>query len=334
MKVLFIGGSGNISTACSRLALEKGIDLYLFVRGQSALPFAREVKTIRGDIRDLRQAKDALRGQEYDAVVDWVAFRPEHVEMDIELFRGRTRQYVFISSASVYKRPLDKLPITEAAPLGNSYWEYARNKIACEELLRRSHSAEAFPITIVRPSHTYSEFWIPSAVGGHDYTVIDRMKRGKKIIVHGNGQSLWVMTHSSDFAKGLVGLLGNRHAIAESFHITSDEVLTWDQIYRTMGEAACVQPDLIHIPPEFIHLFDERTGAGLLGEKAHSVVFDNTKIRDAVPDFKATISFAEGMRQSIAWFEADEARKTVNPEKNQIMDRTAQEFIKAHADIS
>jgi nucleoside-diphosphate-sugar epimerase len=334
MKVLFIGGSGNISTACSRLALERGIELYLFTRGQSPVSFSGRARTIYGDIRNRQQVADALKNHKFDAVVNWVAFEPEHVETDIDLFRGRTQQYIFISSASAYRRPPDQLPITEAAPLSNLFWQYARDKIACEDRLNRAHLDEGFPVTIVRPSHTYGESWIPCAVGGHDYTVIDRMKRGRKIIVHGNGQSLWVMTHNSDFAKGLIGLLGNRNSIGESYHITSDEVLTWDQIYRTMGHAVGVQPDLIHISPEFIKRFDERTGAGLLGEKAFSTVFDNAKIKHAVPGFQATVSFAEGMRRCIEWFESEERRKTVSEAKNEIMDRIIQAYQVAQTGIS
>jgi nucleoside-diphosphate-sugar epimerase len=213
--------------------------------------------------------------------------------------------------------------------LENPFWQYSRNKIACEQLLLQAYREKQFPVTIVRPSLTYGETWIPCAVGGHDYTVPDRMKRGRKIIVHGDGQSLWTMTHNSDFAKGFVGLLGNVQAIGESFHITSDEVMTWDQIYRTLGAAVGVQPALIHIPSEFIQAFDPRTGESLWGDKAYSVVLDNSKIKRFVPEFKATVTFAEGMRKSIAWFEADPRRKRANEAANKVMDRIIEAYESA-----
>jgi nucleoside-diphosphate-sugar epimerase len=326
MKVLFIGGTGNISAACARLALDKGIELSLFTRGRSTQPMPAGVDIIRGDIRDREQAAAALKNREFDAVVNWVAYEPGHVETDIALFRGKTRQYVFISSASAYQKPPAHYLITEATPLANPFWQYARDKIACEETLKRAYREDGFPATIVRPSLTYGETWIPCAVGGHDYTVVDRMRKGQKIVVHGDGQSLWTMTHNTDFAKGLIGLLGNPVSIGEHYHITSDEVLTWDRIYRTIGHAAGVEPDLIHIPSDFINLFDAKMGASLLGDKAYSVVCDNTKIKTAVPGFRATVSFAEGIKGSLAWFEADPGRKTVSEAANQMMDRIIQAY--------
>jgi len=329
MKVLFIGGSGNISTACSMLALEQGIDLYLLNRGVSPMPFGGIAKMLRGDIRDKSQAARLLSNHEFDAVVNFVAFVPEHIENDIELFRHRTHQYIFISSAAVYQRVPLHLPITEESPRSNPIWQYASDKIACEDRLYRAYDSEGFPVTIVRPSHTYSKSWVPAAVGGHDYTVIDRIKHGKLIIVHGDGQSRWVLTHSSDFAKGLIRILGKPSAIGESYHITSDEILTWNQIYETMGQAACVRPNLIHIPSEFINRFDARTGAGLLGEKDFSAAFDNSKIKRTVPEFRASITFAAGMHASVEWFEADEDRRGVNEERNQMMDRIIEEYQSA-----
>jgi nucleoside-diphosphate-sugar epimerase len=334
MKALFIGGTGNISTACSILALEKGIELYLFTRGKSPLPFSGTAKIFHGDIRNQRQTADILKDYVFDAVVDFAAFTPAHVAADVELFRRRARQYIFISSAATYQRSPGKLPITEDTPLSNPVWQYASDKIACEERLSHAYLSEGFPVTIVRPSHTYSESWIPAAVGGHDYTVIERMKRGRKIIVHGDGQSLWVLTHSNDFAKGLIGILGNREFIGESYHITSDEVLTWNQIYETIGRAAGVQPDLIHIPSAFINRFDAGTGAGLLGEKDFSAVFDNSKIKRAVPEFRASITFAAGMRECIKWFQADEGRKTVDNGRNEMMDRIIEEYQHTRADFA
>jgi nucleoside-diphosphate-sugar epimerase len=334
MKVLFIGGTGNISTACARLALEKGIDLYLFRRGKSPTPPPPMAKLLHGDIRDKSQATTILRNHQFDVVVDFVAFTPEHIETDIELFRHKSQQYIFVSSAAVYQRTPAQLPITEASPISNPVWQYARDKIACEEILTRAYVSEGFPMTIVRPSLTYSEFWVPAAVGGHDYTVIDRMKRGQKIIVHGDGQSLWVMTHSGDFAKGLIGILGNGSCIGESYHITSDEILTWDRIYETMAHAAGVQPNLIHIPSEFINRFDAQTGTGLLGEKDFSAVFDNSKIKQTVPEFQASITFAAGMRECIKWFEADEDRKAVDACRNEVMDRIIEEYSQIRAGMA
>ena len=326
MRVLFIGGTGNISTACARLALDRGIELSMFTRGRSTQPIPEGVDIIHGDIRDREQAAAALKNLDFDAVVNWVAYEPGHVETDITLFRGKTRQYIFISSASAYQKPPAHYLITEATPLTNPFWQYARDKIACEERLNRAYRDDGFPATIVRPSLTYGETWIPCAVGGHDYTVVDRMKQGKKIIVHGDGQSLWTMTHNTDFARGLIGLLGNPVSIGEHYHITSDEVLTWDRIYTTIGDAAGIKPDLIHIPSDFISLFDARTGASLLGDKSYSVVFDNTKIKRTASGFRATVSFAEGIRGSLAWFEADPGRKTVSEGANQMMDRIIQAY--------
>ncbi len=329
MRVLFIGGTGNISTACARHALERGIELYLLTRGVSSRPIPEGGRIIRGDIRNRREAAAALAGLQFDAVVNWVAYGPEHVETDIALFNGRIGQYIFISSCSAYQKPPDHYVVTESTPLSNPFWQYSRDKIACEESLGRAHREHGFPVTIVRPSLTYGETWIPGAIGGHDYTLIDRMKKGQKVIVHGDGKSLWVMTHNTDFAKGLVGLLGNEAAIGEQYHITSDEVLTWDQIYRTIGHAAGVEPEMVHIPSDFIKVFDDRIGDGLLGDKAHSVVFDNSKIKRAVPEYCATVSLAEGMKRCIEWFEADAARRTVSSEVNRVMDRIIQAYQKA-----
>jgi nucleoside-diphosphate-sugar epimerase len=329
MNVLFIGGTGNISTACVRLGLEKGLDIHLLTRGKSPRLFDGRAELIVGDIRDRVRIADTLKDREFDAVVDWVAYLPEHVETDIAIFRRRIKQYVFISSATVYQKPPQHYPISESTPLGNPFWQYARDKIACEERLLQASREEGFPITIVRPSLTFGETWIPCAVGGHDFTVIDRMKKGREVIVHGDGQSLWTITHNTDFAKGLIGLLGNPAAIGESFHITADEVLTWDRIYRAMGHAAGVEPKLIHIPSEFINLYDARIGAGLLGDKAFSAVFDNSKIKRAVPEFQAVIPFSEGIRMSLRWFEAEAHRMVANEAMNQLMDRIVRDYRSA-----
>jgi len=329
MKVLFIGGTGNISASCTSLAAERGIELVLFRRGTTPELLPSKVKTIVGDIRDRESASAALRNQEFEAIVDFVAYLPDHVETDIALFRGRTRQYVFISSASVYEKPPAHYVVTESTPVGNPFWQYARDKIACEERLERALREEGFPFTIVRPSYTYGETWIPTAMSVHDYTIVDRMRKGKKIISHGDGQSLWTLTHASDFAKGLIGLLGNPNCIGERYHITSDEVLTWDRIYREIGSAAGVEPDLIHIPSDFIAPFDARVGASLLGDKSYSQVFDNTKIKQLVPSFRATVSFAEGIRRSVEWFEADPSRQAITQGRDDLMDRIIATYKRA-----
>lgn len=317
MKVLFIGGTGTISSACSQLAVERGIELYLFNRGRTARPAAEGAHVLCGDIRDGAATEATLGGFTFDVVVDWIAFTPEHVEADIELFRGHTGQYIFISSASAYQKPPARLPITESTPLDNPYWAYSRAKIACEERLIQAYRAEKFPVTIVRPSHTYDRTRLP--FHGR-YTVIDRMRRDKPVIVHGDGTSLWVLTHHKDFAKGFVGLMGNQRAIGEAFHITSDEVLSWNQIYTILARAAGAEPRLVHVPSEAIAAFDPDWGASLLGDKAHSVIFDNTKIKRLVPDFAASIPFFRGAEEILAWFDADPTRRTVDDAVNRLMD--------------
>lgn len=319
MKVLFIGGTGVISSACSELALARGIELYLLNRGQSqalrAAPAGARV--LHADIRDPEQARAALAGHDFDAVVDWIAFTPDQVAADIELFRGRAGQYIFISSATVYQKPPSRLPITEDMPLGNPFWAYAADKVACEDLLREAAGREGFPATIVRPSHTYDRTKLPTAGG---YTAVARMRQGKPVVVHGDGTSLWVLTHHRDFAVGLVGLLGNAAAVGEAFHITSDELLTWNQIYTLVGRAAGVEPRLVHVPSDIIARCDPEWGAGLLGDKAHSTIFDNSKIRRAVPEFAPAIPFARGAGEMIAWYDADPARRAVDARLDALMD--------------
>lgn len=318
MKVLFIGGTGIISSACTRLAVERGIDLYLLNRGQTSRPIPGSVHQLHGDIRDPASAAEALGDHMFDAVVNWIAFTPDQIETDLALFRNRTAHYVFISSASAYQKPPSGLPITESTPLHNPFWLYSRNKIACEDRLTRAYREEGFPITIVRPSHTYDQTLLP--MDGR-YTVIDRMRKGLPTIVHGDGTSLWTMTHHSDFAKGFVPLLGNPHALGENFHITSDESITWNQIADMMANAAGVEAQIVHVPSDLIAAYDPAWGAGLLGDKAHSVVFDNTKIKRVVPDFVASIPFARGAEEIMAWYDADPARQVVDDATNQMMDR-------------
>lgn len=257
MKVLFIGGTGLISQAVSPLAVDQGIELYLFNRGQRDEFVPEGAKVIKGDIRNPAEAALVLRDYEFDVVVDWIAFTPEHVQADIDLFTGKTKQYIFISSASAYQKPQRNYVITEETPLENPYWEYSRNKIACEQLLMEAYKANGFPVTIVRPSHTYGNTAIPAALtsGQHPWSLIDRIRRGLPLVIHGDGTSLWTLTHNSDFAKGFVGLLGHPEAIGEAIHITSDEVLNWNQIYAAIGQAAGVEPKVVHISTDFITAF-------------------------------------------------------------------------------
>jgi len=318
MKVLFIGGTGVISSACSRFAVETGVDLYLLNRGESTRPVPDGVQIINADIRDKEATHSALGTHEFDAVVNWIGFVPEHIETDLELFRGRTGQYVYISSASVYQTPPERLPITEETPLSNPFWQYSRDKIACEERLMRAYREQQFPVTIVRPSHTYDRSNFP--LKGR-YTPIDRMRKGKKIIVHGDGTSLWVLTHNSDFARGFVPLLGDERAIGEAFHITTDLLLSWNQIYEFAAKAAGTTANIVHIPSDVIAGYDAEWGGDLLGDKAHSMIFDNSKIKRFVPDFSADIPFSRGIEEIVAWHDDDPARQVVDTQLDQLMDR-------------
>jgi nucleoside-diphosphate-sugar epimerase len=318
MRVLFIGGTGVISSACAELAVEKDFELYLLNRGKTKRPVSKKARILLGDIRDRSSAEAALGNRTFDVVVNWVAFTPEHIKRDLELFGGRTGQYIFISSASAYQTPPEKLPVTEHTPLSNTFWEYSRNKIACEKRLFQAYRKGHFPITIVRPSHTYDCTMLPMH---NKYTLVDRMRRGKKVVVHGDGTSLWVLTHHRDFAKGFVGLLGNNKTIGEAFHITSDELLSWNQIYEIIAHAAGAEARIIHIPSEFIAAFDPEWGASLLGDKSHSMIFDNSKIKRFVPNFTATIPFFTGAQEIISWYNADPARQAVDKRENEIIDK-------------
>jgi nucleoside-diphosphate-sugar epimerase len=320
MKALFIGGTGLISSACSELALASGWELFILNRGiDKRYPLPAGAQPLAGDVHgDLNAVRSLLSGRTFDAVVDWVAYTPADIERDLELFAANTRQFVFISSASAYQKPPAHYLITEETPLANPYWEYSRNKIACEERLLRAHKDRSFPVTIVRPSLTYGPSQIPLCVGSwnHPYTVIDRMRRGQKVIVPGDGTSLWVVTWNGDFAKGFVPLLGRDDCIGEIFHITSDEVLTWDQIYIEAARAAGVEPQIVHIPSDLIAAYDPDSIGSLLGDKSRSAVFDNSKIKRFVPTFAATVPWSEGVRRALRWFDSDPARRTIDEEAN------------------
>jgi nucleoside-diphosphate-sugar epimerase len=326
MRVLFIGGTGIISAAASRMAISRGFEVYLLNRG------SRSTDTPGGhdlvaDIHRPEEVRAVLQGLDFDAVVDWTAYTADDIERDIGLFRGRVKQFVFISSASAYQKPPDHYVITESTPLSNPFWEYARDKIACERRLMQAYRDEGFPVTIVRPSMTYGSN-LPIALGGWGtYTLADRLLKGLPVIVHGDGSSLWVVTHADDLAQGILGLLGNERALGEAFHITTDEVLTWNQIYRGIAEALGVEAKIVHIPSDFIgRVVPELTGL-LLGDKTWSVVFDNSKIKEFVPGFQATISFRDGIRRTLDWFAADEKRRVVDDAVNAEMD----DILRAYA---
>lgn len=320
MKILFIGGTGNISVSVSKLAVARGFDLYLLNRGRQnvTIPGA---KTITADITQQAQLEAVLHDHEFDVVVNWIAFTEQDVQRDIELFNGRCGQYIFISSASAYQKPVTHPVITESTPLENPFWQYSRNKIACEERLTHAYRELGFPITIVRPSHTYDNR-IPIGVGNWaSYIVPKRMLAGEPVIVHGDGTLLWVLTHAEDFALGFVGLLGHPQSIGHAFHITSDFVLNWNQIYEQIGDALGVKPNLVHIASDFIAEVEPAQGPGLLGDKAYSVIFDNSKIKRFVPEFVATIPFHLGIRRTMAWYQAEPSRMQVSPDDDALFER-------------
>lgn len=323
MRVLFIGGTGIISSACAPLAIQRGIDLYLLNRGQSTRPAAAGAHLLQADLRQPQSVQAALKDMDFDVVVNWIAFTPPQIDMDIELLRGRIGQYVFISSASAYQKPPACLPVTESTLLDNPYWAYSRAKIACEERLVQAYREEKFPMTIVRPSHTYDKTLIPMHGG---YTNIQRMRQGKPVVVHGDGTSLWTLTHHADFAAGFTGLLGNHQAIGQAFHITSDEWLSWNQIFVIMAKAARGVFEPVYVPSRTIATFDPEWGDSLLGDKAHSMIFDNSKIKRLVPDFKPSIPFARGAEEIIQWYDSDPQHQVINHQFDALLDR----MIAAH----
>jgi nucleoside-diphosphate-sugar epimerase len=329
MKLLFLGGTGIISTACTELAARSGFDLFLLNRGTKPAALPTGVNVLTADIHDPAQTAAALAGHTFDAVVQFIAYKPADIERDIALFRNITKQYVFISSASAYQRPAAHYLVTESTPLANPFWAYSRDKIACEERLMAEHRATGFPVTIVRPSLTYGRSMIPLALNSwrHPWTVPDRMLRGLPVLVHGDGESLWQTTHNTDFAKGLLGLTGQPRAIGEAFHITTDEVLTWNQYYQAVGRALGVEPKLVHIASETLCELEPNLSGGLLGDKASSVVLDNTKIKQFVPSYKATVTFQDGVNQAVAWFRSDPARQSVDPQFSEMYDQ----LLAAHA---
>jgi nucleoside-diphosphate-sugar epimerase len=316
MKALFIGGTGTISTAITELAPKCGFDLYLLNRGSKMELVPEGVKVIEADIYQEEAVREKLKDLTFDVVVDFIAFHTSALERDVRLFQGKTKQFIFISSASAYQKPLSTPFITESTPLYNPYWEYSRNKIACEEYLMKEYRENGFPITIVRPSHTYSDFGVPVAIHGRNgsFSVVDRIRKGKKVIVHGDGNTLWTLTHNTDFAKAFVGLMGNFHAIGEAVQITSDESLSWNQIYAIIGSALGVEPQIVHIPSETLAKVNPELLGGLLGDKSHSVIFDNTKVKRLVPGFTATVRFDQGVRRTLQYILSHPELQKPDPE--------------------
>jgi len=332
MKILFIGGTGIISTSCTREALAQGHELFHLNRGNHPDQVPHGVTTLKADIRDPQQVKKAVAGHIFDCIVNWVAFEPDHVQQDIKLLGPLTSHYIYISSASVYFKPPPHWFITEETPTGNPYWPYAQKKIACEDALLEQHRNNGFPVTIVRPSHTYTKGWIPSPVGSRDFTIAQRMLDGKEVISPGDGQSLWTITHSDDFARGFTGLLGTPEAVGEIFHITSDEARTWDAFYGIIARELGVALRVAHIPSEVVLDISPSLGEGLMGDKSYSMVFDNSRIRSIVPDFKATIPFSEGIHRSLEWFGEDPARKVVDPVKDAEIDKVLNLWARQNAE--
>jgi nucleoside-diphosphate-sugar epimerase len=324
LRVLFIGGNGIISSASSALVVQRGDELTLLNRGRStARPPIEGVRHLVGDADDAASIAAAIGDETFDVVANFRSFSPAKVSRDIELFEGRCRQYVYISSASAYQKPVARLPITESTPLRNPYWQYSRDKIASEELLVAAYRERGFPATIVRPSHTYDRTSIP-ILGG--WTAIDRMRRELPVIVHGDGTSLWTMTHTRDFAVAFAGLLGNDRAVGEAFQITSDEVLTWNHIFELLARAADADFRPVHVASEAIARELPEDGPGLLGDKAHSVIFDNSKVKSLVPEYRAIIPFWRGAQEMVDWHDDDASRQVVDPQLDAAFDRLVERY--------
>jgi len=325
MKALFIGGTGTISMAITRaLSTNPDWELYLLNRGTRKQEIPQGVKVITADVTDEAQTAKALEGMTFDCVCDFIGFVPEQLERDYRLFAGKTKQFMYISSASAYQTPPADYKITEGTPLANPYWEYSRNKIACEDYLMKLYRQEGFPITIVRPSHTYDERNLPLGAHGDNgsWQIIRRMQEGKPVIIHGDGTSLWTITFNTDFAKAFIGLMGNIHAIGEVYHITSDESVTWNQIYAIVADELGVPFKPYYVPSDFLDAvsrYDFR--GGLLGDKSNTVVFDNSKIRRAVPDFVCTVRADQGLRKTVRHMLATPALQKEDPEFDQLCDK-------------
>ena len=331
MKALLIGGTGTISTEISRLCVRKGWDLTLLNRGRTNGLFPEGAKLLKADMADEDGVRAALEGTHWDVVADFIAFTPEQAERDIRLFEGKTDQYMFISSASAYQKPLSSPWITEGTPLHNPYWEYSRNKAKCERILRDAYDQRGFPVTIIRPSHTYCERSVPMALHGNkgSFQVLERICAGKRIIIPGDGTTLWTLTHSRDFAVAFEGLMGNIHALGETFHITGDESLTWNQIHEIVGAALGKEVQAVHIPTETIGLLWPDQAGGLTGDKSNTVLFDNTKIKRAVPAFVQTTNFSRGARECVEYIYSHPECQTPDPEFDAWCDRMIEAWDRA-----
>ncbi len=328
MKVLFIGGTGTISLASASLAAERGMDVTLLNRGSHPELVPAGMRQIAADISDTENVEKLLSGMHFDAVADFNIFTAEQAKRDIALFSGKTEQFLYISSTSAYQKPPSNYPFTESTPVANPFWKYSQDKIACEELFMAAYRAGGFPVTIVRPSHTYDRRGLPLAVMGKKgaWQVVERIRQGKPVIVHGDGLTLWTFTYSTDFAVAFCGLLGNPHALGETFHITSDEAITWNAAYEAIGKALGVKPNLVHIPSEFLAAFDPELLGGLLGDKAYCAIFDNSKIKRAVPEFCCRIRFAEGARRCVDYLLSHPEAQVADPE----FDAWCDKVIAAH----
>lgn len=324
LKVLLAGGTGIISSAVAKRAVALGYDVTVLNRGVSRVrPLPDGVTSVHADVRDRASVRSALGDARFDAVVDFLSFVPEHVSGWVEELRGRAGQYVFISSASAYQTPPTSLPVTESTPLRNPFWQYSRDKIACEDLLIGAYRSEGFPVTIVRPSHTYDSASLPFE---GRWTVLDRMRRGERVVVHGDGSSLWTITHADDVAVGIVGLLGRDAAIGEAFTVTGSEAPTWDRIYSTFAAALGVTADLVHVPSDAIAREMPEWGPGLLGDKSHSMVFDTSKVRALVPDFVQRVPLERGVAEIVEWHLAHPEAQVVDAEADAAFDRMVVRF--------
>ena len=336
MKILIIGGTGTISTAISRRLAESENELYLLNRGNANNTLPSNINFIKADINDEKAASESLDGMEFDVVCDFIGFVKPQLERDFRLFGGKTKQFVYISSASAYNKLPSDYVITEGTSLANPFWEYSRNKIQCEEYLMKLYRNEGFPVTIVRPSHTYSETSVPLGVHGRNgsWQVIKRMLDGKPVIIHGDGTSLWTMTDSRDFAEGFIGLLGNPHAIGEAFQITSDETLTWNQIYQTIARCLGVELKPYYVASEFLAAVSDYDFTGsLIGDKANSVVFDNRKLKRAVPDFRPKIRFEEGIKDALCYVLSHKECQTEDEEFDKWCDKVIAALENAKKEI-
>jgi len=319
MTVLFFGGTGNISADCAALLHKRGHDILVLSRGQNQVP--PEYRAIQADRKDLDAMRSALKGAKPAVVINFLGYEISDIEADFSLFNGSIRQYIFISSATVYEKPPRKIPVKEGAPLENRWWDYAQKKIACEHWLQQRSNESAFPVTIVRPSHTYSNRWVPNAISSSSYTFASRLEHGKPVFVHDDGETPWTLTAASDFAVGLGGLVGNEKAIGEAFHITGDEVLTWNQIYAEIADAVGAKsPQIVKIPTDFICKIAPELTGNLKGDKAHPGVFDNSKIKRFVPEFQTRKPFRVGVRESVAWLHAHLDQQNLSPKADEMID--------------